>query len=75
MQGGKLGFRKHLAQLRYHARDERQGAGVVPHGHELVTSGQIPLEGDVGCDVLPAVDGGVGPALAMDGGLQRLFGG
>lgn len=68
-------MRKHLAQLRYHARDERQGAGVVPHGHELVTSGQIPLEGDVGCDVLPDVDGGVGPALAMDGGLQRLFGG
>lgn len=70
-EGVKFSSTKHLAQPRYHARDERQGAGVVPHGHKLITSGQVPVEGDVGSDVLPAVDGGVGPALAMDGGLQR----
>lgn len=68
-EGGTFSSGKHLAELRYHARDERQWAGVVPHGHKLITSGQIPVQGDVGSDVLPAVHGGVCPALAMDGGL------
>lgn len=46
---------------------------MVPHGHKVITSGQIPVKSDVSSDVLPAVDGGVGPALAMDGGLRQLF--
>lgn len=54
----------------YHARDEGQGAGVVPLGDEVVTLGQVPVESDVSSDVLHGVDYVVGLAHAVDGGLR-----
>lgn len=55
----------------YHARDEGQGAGVVPLGDEVVAFGQVPVERDVSSDVLHGIDFVVGLAHAMDGGLRR----
>lgn len=62
-----------VQQLSYHAGDQCQGAGVIPHGDKLVTSWQIPVEGDVSCNVLSSVDSVMGLALAVDGGLYRLL--
>ena len=59
--------------MSYHARDECQGAGVISDGVEFVTSGQIPVEADVSCDVLSSVDGVRGLALAVDGGLKLMI--
>lgn len=57
-------------QISYHARDKRQGAGVISHGDKFVTSGQIPAEADVSCNVCRSVDNIAGPALAVNGGLK-----
>lgn len=57
-------------QISYHARDKRQGAGVIPHGDKFVTSGQVSAEADVSCNVCRGVDEVVGPAFPMNGGLK-----
>lgn len=56
--------------MSYHARDECQGAGVFSHWDKFVTSGQIPVEADVSCNVLPSVDSVIGLALAVYSGLK-----
>ena len=56
--------------MSYHARDECQRAGVISHWDKFVTSGQIPVETDVSCNVLSSIDGVIGLAHAMDGGLK-----
>ena len=58
----------------YHARDECQGAGVISDGVEFVTSGQIPVEADVSCNVLSSVDSVRRLALAVDGWLKLMMG-
>lgn len=42
---------------------------------KFVTFGQIPAEANVRCDAPSAVDGVVGVALAVDGGLKLVNGG
>ncbi len=54
----------------YHARDQCQGAAVIPDGDKIVTSGQIPGEADVSCNILSRVDSAVGLAFAVDSGLK-----
>lgn len=63
-----------LAWMSYHARDKCQGACVIPNGHKLVTSGQIPSEADVSCDIFSSIDRVVGLAHAVDGGLKLIIG-
>lgn len=59
----------------YHSRDECQGAGVISNRDKSVTFGQIPVEANVCCNAPSAVDGVVGVALAVDGGLKLVNGG
>ena len=46
---------------------------MISHGDKFVTSGQIPVEADVSCNVLSSVDSVSGLALAMDGGLKWII--
>lgn len=57
----------------YHARDKCQGTGVISHGDKFVTSRQIPVEADVSCNVLSAVNSVIGLALAVDSGLKLMI--
>lgn len=59
----------------YHSRDERQGAGVISNWDKFVTFGQIPVKANVGRNAPSAVDGVLGLALAVDGGLKLVYGG
>lgn len=59
----------------YHSRDERQGAGVISNWDKFVTFGQIPVKANVRHNAPSAVDGVLGVALAVDGGLKLVNGG
>lgn len=59
----------------YHSRDERQGAGVISNWDKFVTFGQIPVKANVRRNAPSAVDGVLGVALAVDGGLKLVNGG
>lgn len=47
---------------------------MISHGDKFVTSGQIPVEADVSCNVLSAVDSVIGLALPMDSRLTWIIG-
>lgn len=46
---------------------------MISHGDKFVTSRQIPVEADVSCNVLSAVDSVIGLALAVDSGLKWII--
>lgn len=48
---------------------------MISNRDKSVTLGQIPVEADVCCNAPSAVDGVVGVALAVDGGLRLADGG
>ena len=44
---------------------------MVPLGNEVVTSGQVPSEGDISGNVLPSIDSIFGLTHAMNGRLKK----
>lgn len=60
--------------MTYHARDECQRTGVLPAGRERVTFGKIPADSHIRGYVLSRVDGEVGGADSVHGGLKMLRG-
>ena len=60
-----------VGRVTYHPRDKGQGACLVSHWDKFVTARKIPAHGDVCCDCLSFIDGGLGLALAIDGGLYE----
>lgn len=43
---------------------------MISDWDKFVTSGQIPVEADVSCNILSSIDGVIGLALAVDSGLK-----
>lgn len=46
---------------------------MISHGDKFVTSRQVPVEADVSCNVLSAVNSEISPALAVDSGLKWMI--
>lgn len=65
----------HVFPPSYHARDDSQGAGVVPLCNEAVAFGQVSGDGHVSGDVFFGVNSEVGATNSMKGGLnvERVF--
>lgn len=54
----------------HHARDEGQRTGVLPASHEPVTRRQIPADSHIDSNIVSRVDGKLGGAHAVHGGLK-----